>query len=753
MEKRKSVFPARPLSTSKEKMQIQNKIYTFEDVKNVYSRYIHNPDDLALIEKAYRYAEKKHEGQVRKSGDPYISHCIGVAMIISELQGGPKTICAGFLHDTIEDTDTTKADIEKEFGNEVADLVEALTKVTRLSDYKNVEFTAENHRKIFVAMAKDVRVIIVKLADRLHNMRTLQFQPEAKQIRISKETLDVYVPIAHRLGLYKIQTEMENLALWYIDRKDYQEIEAKVHSTENNAHEALSKAKNELVEILKPTKIPFAISDRVKSVYSIYKKMHNKHYTFDQIYDLMALRIITDTEQDCYAILGYVHANFKPVPGRFKDYIAMPKPNMYQSLHTTIVSNTGHVFEIQIRTKEMDEIAEGGVAAHWRYKENSKYDPKVEQEEIENQLHWFKDFVSITNEDSSSSTKEYVDTLSHDIFDANVYVFTPKGNVICLPNGATPLDFGYRIHSDVGEHIQGAKVNGILVPLSATLKTGDIVEVLTNKEAHPNSEWLNIAKTNFAKSKIRKYLIKQNADYVREDEIKKGRQALIDGFRERKINADPMQVITKKILLSFHCDSIDDLFYMVYKNTILTSQVIEACGFNYSGKMTDEQLKKQINSRTVKKNTQDAVILKNGDTVMTCLASCCNPIPGDDIIGFVSTGQGVKVHRKDCPNVNREGVESRLIEVRWNPDVISQQEYPVDLAIECHDRDKLLIDIVNALSGVEAKVTMIQAKLHPAIGTTTVSVTLMSKNTDQLGTFLHVLTSVKGVFSIKRLIH
>ncbi len=734
-------------------MEIKNKIYTFQDVYDVYSKYIHNKDDLALIEKAYRFADEKHEGQVRKSGDPYVSHCIGVAEIIAELGGGPKTICAGFLHDTIEDTDATKEDIKKLFGDEVAEMVEALTKVTRLSDYKNVEFTAENHRKIFVAMAKDVRVIIVKLADRLHNMRTLQFQPKEKQIRISKETLEVYEPIAHRLGLYKVQTELEDLALYYIDTQGYKEIERLISEKEVDANNTLAHVKAEMIKILEPTKIPFTISNRVKSVYSIYKKMQTKNYTFDQIYDLLAFRIITETEQDCYAILGYVHANFKPVPGRFKDYIAMPKPNMYQSLHTTIVSNEGRVFEVQIRTKEMDLIAEGGIAAHWRYKENTKYDAKQEQVEIENQLHWFKDFVNITKQDQDSSTKEYVDTLSHDIFDANVYVFTPKGNVICLPNGSTPLDFGYRIHSDVGEHVQGAKVNGILVPLTATLKTGDIVEVLTNKDAHPNSEWLNIAKTNFAKSKIRKYLMKQNEDYVRDEQIRKGRQTLFDSFRERKLNQDISTVLTKNVFAHFHVENADELFILISKQTVTPQLVIEAAGIEYNGKMTDDKIQEQINSRNVKQNTQDAVILKNGDTVLINLANCCTPIPGDEIIGFVSTGQGVKVHRHDCPNVNRPGVESRLIEVKWNSKAIKQQEYPVDLAVECHDRDRLLIDIVNALSGVEAKVTMIQAKLHPSNQTTTVSITLLAKNVEQLGHFMHAINNVKGVYAIRRLTH
>lgn len=735
-------------------MKIQNRIYTFEDVKAVYSKYIHDADSLALIEKAYHFADQKHEGQVRKSGDPYISHCIGVAEILAELQAGPITICAGLLHDTIEDTPTTKDEIEKNFGKEVAVLVEALTKVTRLSDYKNVEFTAENHRKIFVAMAKDVRVIIVKLSDRLHNMRTLQFQPREKQIRISKETLEVYAPIAHRLGLYNVQTELEDLSLWYLEPEKYKDIEEKMNSSIQNAHVALEQLKNELTKILGDSKIPFSITDRVKSVYSIYKKMYNKHYSFDQIFDIMALRVITETEQNCYEILGYVHANFKPVPGRFKDYIAMPKPNMYQSLHTTVITNTGHVFEIQIRTKQMDETAEGGVAAHWRYKEGSHYDAKKEQEEIENQLHWFKDFVSMTDEGKDSSAKEYVDTLSHDIFDANVYVFTPKGNVVCLPNGATPIDFAYRIHSDLGDHLQGAKVNGTLVPLSTILKTGDIVEVINNKNASPNSEWLNIAHTNFARNKIRKYLAKQNADYVKEDAIKRGRQTLQDALRERKITIEPSKLYTKKVLERFHADSSDDLLLMVANKTVFPYQIIDACeNIEYDGKMTEEQITERINQRTVKKNTNDSVLLKNGDTVMIALANCCTPIPGDEIIGFVSTGQGVKVHRCDCPNVQREDCKSRLIEVMWNPDKKSDGAYPVDLAVQCHDRNNLLIDILNSMTACDAKVIKINAKVHNSNNTTTVNMTVLCRDKDQLGHYMHTLMGVKSVFQIQRVTH
>ena len=735
-------------------MEIRNELVTFEDVKNVFSKYITSPQDQALIEKAYLFADKKHEGQVRKSGDPYICHCLGVAKILAELQAGPQTICVGLLHDTIEDTETTKEEIEKNFGKEVADLVEALTKVTRLSDYKNVEFTAENHRKIFVAMAKDVRAIIVKLADRLHNMRTLQFQPKEKQVRISKETLEVYAPIAHRLGLYRLQTEMEDLSLWYLDNEKYREIEDKMNSLTVNAHQALEELKKELSDILKGSKIPFVILDRVKSVYSIYKKMYNKNYSFEEIYDIMALRIITETEQNCYEILGYVHANFKPMPGRFKDYIAMPKPNMYQSLHTTILTNTGHFFEIQIRTKQMDETAEGGVAAHWRYKEGSHYDAKTEQQEIENQLHWFKDFVSMTEGQAGESAKEYVDTLSHDIFDANVYVFTPKGNVLCLPNGSTPIDFAYRIHSDLGEHLQGARVNGTLVPLSTALKTGDVVEAIINKNASPNSEWLNIAKTNFAKNRIRKYLVKQNADYVKEDAIKRGRQTLLDSLRERKLYIDITKLVTKKVLDQFKCETLDDLLLMVSYKTIQPYQIIDCSeAVDYDGKISAEEITKKINQRQIKKNSNDVVLLANGDTVMISLANCCTPIPGDDIIGFVSTGQGVKVHRKDCPNVNRPDSKPRLIDVIWNPNVKNSNGYPVDLAIECHDRNNLLIDILNAMTSCDAKVMKINAKYHPNSNTTTIALTLLVRDLEQLGHFIHTLMTIKSVFQVKRVSH
>lgn len=738
-------------------MNIQNAIYTFEDVKKTYSKYIHNPADLALIERAYRFADKKHEGQMRKSGDPYITHCIGVAKILAELQSGPKTICAGFLHDTIEDTGTSKKDIEDQFGTEIATMVEALTKVTRLSDYKNEEFTAENHRKIFVAMAKDVRVIVIKIADRLHNMRTLQFQPRVKQERIAKETLDVYAPIAHRLGLYNIQTEMEDLSLYYLEPAKYALIEEKVSSTMSDAKLTLNSLQKEITQILAPTKIPFEIKDRVKSIYSIYKKMYQKHYSFEQIFDVMALRIITKTEQNCYEVLGYIHANFKPVPGRFKDYIAMPKANMYQSLHTTVVTESGKFFEIQIRTEAMDAVAESGIAAHWRYKEGTNYDAKKEQVEIENQLHWFKDFVSLTNEaNENPSTKEFVDELSHDIFDANVYVFTPKGNVICLPTGSTPLDFAYRIHTDLGEHLSGAKINSTLVPIDQELKTGDIVEVITNKNSEPNSEWLNIAKTGFAKSKIRKFLVHQNADYIREDSIKKGRQALLDVMKENGIATPLDAVIDKNVLLTMNADSPDGIFLMIAGRTVTPSSVLEASKAvqkEKAEKHSEEAIAGKIQAKEVKSNTTDSVILPNGDSIMSVMANCCSPLPGDEIVGFVSQGQGVKIHRADCPNIKKVEIKDRLIQVCWNPNAPRTLQYPVDLDVQCHDRNNLMIDVLNNLNANNAKCTKISAKYHPSNNTTTILVTLLVRDKDTLSHFIQGLMSVKGVYQIDRVVH
>lgn len=731
-------------------MEIKNTIYTFEDVKNVYSKYIHNPEELDKIYQAYLFASEKHKNQVRKSGDPYIVHLLGVARILSELNTGPTTIIAGLLHDTIEDTDTTDEEITEKFGKEVCYLVQGVTKVTRLSDYHNVDFEAESHRKIFIAMAKDIRVIIIKLADRLHNMRTLQFQPPEKQKKIAKETRDVYAPIAHRLGLSQVKTELEDLSLFYLEREKFEEIENLLSRQSTNMKNAIDVLKNKIVEILTPTNILFEITSRVKSIYSIYKKMYVKGKAFDDIYDIMALRIITETEMNCYELLGYIHANFKPIPGRFKDYIAMPKPNMYQSLHTTIVTGDGHTFEIQIRTKKMDEIAEEGVAAHWRYKENKKYDAKTEQQEIEEQLHWFRDFVSVTNEIQDGNAKEYVEALQHDIFDANVYVFTPKGKVVTLPNGSTPIDFAYKIHTDVGNTLAGAKVNNQMVPISRVLQTGDVVEIITNKNATPNSEWLNMATSSIAKSHIRKFLMKQNSDFIRQDNIQKGRNSLAVSFRERKIKANIDKIMTKKLFEHFNVENADELYLLLNSKTIMPLNIIEYLGLERSQEETLDDLKNNVNKRNVNRNIQDAVTLENGDRSLISLASCCTPIPGDDIIGYITKGNGIKVHRVSCPNVCQE--HNRLIPVIWNQNA-EKKDYPVDISIECYDRNNLLIDVLNCFSQIKVQVYKVNAKYHASNNTTTISVTVMVKDVAYLNTLTQQLLNINSVYDIRRVIH
>jgi guanosine-3',5'-bis(diphosphate) 3'-pyrophosphohydrolase len=739
-------------------MELKNEIVTFDELKKAYSSYITNPDDLARIEKAYEFASKKHEGQFRKSGDPYVTHVLGVAMILSELQTSPNTIIAGLLHDTIEDTPTTKEEIAASFGDEVAFLVESLTKITRLSDFHNTDFQAEDHRKIFIAMAEDIRVIIIKLADRLHNMRTLQFQPKEKQLRISNETLDVYVPIAHRLGLNSIMSEMQDLALYYTQPEIFASIEKQLNDWNKDLADSLDSLKKKICEILDKTGIPYEISARVKSIYSIYKKMYLKDKKFSDIYDVLALRIITKTETNCYEILGYIHSAFVPVPGRFKDYIAMPKPNMYQSLHTTILSGNGHVFEIQIRTKEMDETAEGGVAAHWRYKEGTSYDPKKEQKDIEDRLHWFKDFVNMSNEDKSEdvNAKDYVASLQQDIFEANVYVFTPKGKVIDLPNGSTPIDFAYKIHTDLGDTLVGAKVNGKLVPLSTKLKTGDMVEIEAKAGSHPNSEWLNIAGTNFAKAHIRKYLAKENAEYIQEDQIQKGKDSMRDSLRERKISASIDKYIDAKFLANFKVQSEDELYMKICNRNIMPQQVIdylnlEPSDSNVERAIAGQNAANQVKQRKAEKDTKDAVVLANGDSAMISLANCCTPIPGDEIVGYVSKGRGIKVHRANCPNI--QGEEARLVEVKWNENVTNDIKYPVDFSIECYDRSNLLVDIMNTVSGQGATVTDINAKYKASHGVTTIACTVLIKDKAALDKLFAALSQVKSVFSVRRALH
>ena len=725
-------------------------MHTFSDVKEIYFAYIHDEKDRKMIENAYNFVKKKHDGIFRKSGEPYLQHLIEVAYIVASLQGGPTTIAAAFLHDVVEDTDTSIEDIKRMFGEDCARIVDALTKIQRLklSHRTEEEFAAEDHKKIFLGMAKDVRVIIIKLADRLHNMRTVKALRPERQHALAKETLEVFAPIAHRLGIYRIESELEDLSLEIEKPAEYKMIATELDQKIKNRTRALNNLKKKIADILIAQNIKFEIESRIKSIYSIYKKMYLKGHTFDEIYDFLALRIITETELNCYEILGLIHANFKPIPGRFKDYIAMPKPNIYQSLHTSIIAGDGNIFEVQIRTKEMDEIAETGVAAHWRYKEGTHYSPKQEQHEIEEKLHWFRDFLHINHQTQDKSATEYMESLSKDIFEANVYVFTPKGKVIDLPNGSTPLDLAYKIHTKVGDSAVGALVNNNLVPLNTVLKTGDIVEIKTSKTSPgPNESWLNIVKTSSAKSHIKKFLQKKNASFLREDKIRQGKQVAVEFFKERGL--DEKETInllsTEKVLENYQVSTIDDLFVGIASHNPNPGQIADFLGIK---KKADTEIK-----FSKKENFDDdnCPVTVDGQTgLKITLGNCCTPIPGDSIIGFVTKGNGITVHRINCPNVS--GLTSRLIDVHWKEN-LGIKSYPVDISIECLDRQNLVADILNTFNSNKIKCTEMTAKMHPDSSHTTVFAQIYVSDANVLSHIVDVLKSMKDVYEVKRVIH
>lgn len=732
-------------------MAEEKKSHTFDDVRDLYSRYIHKPDDLALIEKAYRFAEKAHEGQFRKSGDPYIVHLIEVAYIVASLQTGPVTIASAFLHDTIEDCDVTKEDLEKNFNTDIAEIVFSLTKIKALSHNKrhDKDFAAEDHRKIFLGMAKDVRVIIIKLADRLHNMRTLEFQTPEKKVKISQETIDVYVPIADRLGLSTIKGELEDLCIRWLHPVEYEQIMEYLNANMANREAQMRRLSKKIADLIIPTKIPFEINSRVKHPSSIYHKMVDKEKKLDEIYDIIAMRIITKTVLECYEILGIIHSEYTPLPNRFKDYIAVPKPNMYQSLHTTIIDRDSTVLEIQIRTQEMDEIAEGGIAAHWRYKENDVYDPKKEQKEIMEKLHWFSELVSISDDEENTDAKEYVDTLQSEIFGSNIYCFTPHGKVIELPVDSTPLDFAYKVHSKVGDTAVGAVVNNALVPLSTTLKTGDVVEIRTSPNTTPNEGWLKIVKTNSAKNHIKKFLIKKNADFLRETNIEKGKSSLVELFREYGLSeAQMVEKLNTKVFEHFDCASADDLYVKIATTSMQPSEVTSYLGIKKED-FVDAIVKKQVKGKKIKLSSQ-AVLVKGQTNILCTLASCCSPIPGDDIVGYITQGKGIKVHRRSCPNIKNE--TTRLIEVDWNPDY-SSNNVPVEIEIRASDRENLLVDVLNTLAQLKVSCLKIVSKLHKENLTTSIDITINVSNVHELNNICNSLINVTSVFSVERLMH
>lgn len=724
-------------------MAVKKEGITLDDFYNQVKTYIFNDEDIKFIEKAVAYAQDKHQHQKRKSGEPYFVHLLNVAYILSTLHVSPVTLVAGLLHDVIEDCDVTPQEVTQEFSAEVTSLVEAVTKIGNIKFKDEKEYLAENHRKILIAMAKDIRVIYIKLVDRLHNMRTLKFQPEYKQKKIANETLSVYAPIAHRLGISEIKNELEDLSFHYLNPQEYYDIAKKIELRKVERDQQVEHMIESISKILLNHNITHRIFGRSKHLYSIHKKMVTKNKRFDEILDLMAIRIITDDEVNCYEILGYIHATYRPIPGRLKDYIAMPKMNMYQSLHTTIVGDDGYIFEVQIRTESMDEIAERGVAAHWRYKEGES-SAKENQKQIEEQLSLFRDLDMIGDEDATS----YMETLTKDVFEANVYVMSPNGRVIDLPNGSTPIDFAYRIHSEVGENAIGAIVNGTLVPLNTPLKTGDVVNIKTsNQKTGPSEDWLKFVKTNRARAKIKQYFQRKEAER-KEVNVAKGEQLFKEELRKRGMDEKTYFVKSKlePILPRFNLKNYDDFMNAIAVKSLSLQKVMEELQETKSPKLIEDFMK--IFTPTPKKKISKSGIRVEGvDSMLITIAACCSPVRGDEIVGYITKGKGVKVHRADCPNIANE--KARLIEVEWD-EGDTTGSYEASLKIEAYDRQFLLTDIVTAISQSKIRMTYVNAQLNEDRIHTTVTLRLEVKNNEELRVVMSNIRKVDSVLNISR---
>lgn len=730
---------------------------TINDVLEVCGKYITNQESIDLINQAYDFIMEKHEGQKRKSGEPYTIHLIWVAYILATLQTGPATIAAGLLHDVMEDCGVSREEMVERFGEEITTLVEGVTKIGKMPFKDESDVYAENHRKIYIAMAKDIRVILIKFADRLHNMRTLQFMPPHKQKRISRETLEVYTPIAHRLGINDIKTELEDLSLSYLDPVAYSEISKLLATKQEERKESVAKMMASVKQILDDNSYQYRILGRAKSIYSIYKKMFVKKKRFDELYDLYALRIITQDKMDCYGILGLIHDQYRPIPGRFKDYIAMPKPNMYQSLHTSVIGEDGNTFEIQIRTEEMDELAELGVAVHWRYKENKGYSSKKEQQEIGEKLQWLREFISLSDDIKDGDAKEYYDSLKRDIFEANVYVLTPQGKIVELPNGSTPIDFAYRIHTEVGHKAVGAIVNNVMVPIDTKLNTGDVVEIKTNKQSlGPSEDWLKFVRTAGARNKIRQFIANREAE-TKKETIEDGRKMLRDELKKRQLDEKKyMDPDTYKTYLgSFGARSFDDILYFIGKKSLPAMNLLDRVVPKKSGffdsisKML--QRNNQVNEKQQSSRNNSGVVVKGLDGLRIQLSKCCNPIPGDDIMGFVSQGQGIKVHRRDCPNIQQPEIKARLIDVYWDFASISTMKFQADLEIVGLDRPNLLNDVVTSLGQMKINILNIHADVVDMKAIIKLKISV--EDASRLQQAIDNIDRIQGIYEIKRVIH
>lgn len=688
-------------------------------------------EDLDIIKEAYYYAEAKHDGQLRKSGEEYIVHPLSTAIILSEIYADKDTICAGLLHDVIEDCDTTKQDIAEHFGDEIASLVDGVTKISKIRFSTENEALIEYYKKIIVGMSEDVRVIIIKLADRLHNMRTLWALSLENQKKIAKETLEILTPIAHHLGIYKIKSELEDLSLRYLKPDVFYDIAEKLNNTKLERDQVVGDMLSTVQELLNAHNIPHQIKGRSKSIYSIYKKL-GKGKKFSDIYDLLALRVLVDTEQECYSALGIIHSKYRPIPKRFKDYIAMPKPNGYQSLHTTVFGIDGYLFEIQIRTYSMDEVAENGIASHWAYKENKTLSEGV-RTSTEAKLEFFKSIIELNDEKMSS--EDFVNSVKNEILNNNIYVFTPKGDVFELPEGSTPIDFAYRIHTRVGETTTGALVNNNMVPLSYKLQSNDIVKIITNKNSPgPSKEWLNIVASTQAKNKIRAFFTKSE----REHYIERGKEFLEKEMRKQKIVFSEFLTDENisKIIKTLKLIDLEELYLSIGNGKYSASYIVDI--IEGKEQNTIEKPKHIIVS------SDNNVIVEGIDKVKVNLANCCNPIPNDEIIGYITKGNGISVHRKSCHNL--EYLDNRMINVKWN-DVITGK-FLTAVVIYCDFNDKAMAEIIHKASLIGVNVDTIKTVNRTDV--ITYEVDLYVTGLDQLNKFINELLKLTYVSNVVR---
>ncbi|MFW5873314.1 MAG: RelA/SpoT family protein [Bacillota bacterium] len=707
------------------------------DLKKIIKKVNTYMEDPAIdkLEKAFDLCHSAHKGQYRVSGEPYYEHPLGVAYILSELELDLTTIIGALLHDVLEDTEIDREYIVKEFSEEVALLVDGVTKLTKLEFKTKEEQQAESLRKMFLAMADDIRVVLIKLADRLHNMRTLGYMKKYKQVEKAQETLEIYAPLAHRLGMSRIKWELEDLSFRYLKPDMYYEISRKVAANRKEREQEIKKAISHINDKLTEQKIDAEIYGRPKHLYSIYQKMERKEVDFSEVYDLTAIRVIVNSVRECYEVLGVIHDLWKPMPGRFKDYIAMPKSNMYQSLHTTVIGPNGDPLEVQIRTPEMHRTAEYGIAAHWRYKEGDN-----DNEEFEEKLSWLRQLLEWQKD--LQEPHEFIETLKIDLFEDEVFVFTPQGDVVSLPRGGTPVDFAYNIHTEVGHNCVGAKVNGKIVPLEYKLENGDFVEILTsNNSTGPTRDWLKFVKTSRARSKIKRWFKQQQKEQI----VANGKKTLFEYFDKEKVEIPESEKnkVIKELAKSLGKDNPESLYEAVGYDQIAVKQAIKKLPDKYKQK---DELKDLITTPK-KKSPDKGIQVKGMDDILVRVAQCCNPVPGDDIIGYITRGRGVSVHRSDCPNLKSLDEEDRFIDVKWNNQ--RSDSYQVDLVIKAVNKSALLNDITSLISNEKIELHSVIANSNK-YNQAHVKITVELSSREHMHDLIRKIENISGVLSVSR---